>query len=332
MDLKEDVIRMVMEKMSSHLDTNQVHILEWTLGSVLDNFRIEKDSKALIVYDGNAEKIVRRFLTVKHLAGCSAETIKTYRFYLQKLILNLRRPLQDLDTNDLRCFLAEYKEKRKVSNVTLENIRLCLSSFFVWLHEEGLIAKNPMRRISRIKADKVIKKPFSGEEMERIRMNCHRERDLAILEFLYSTGVRVSEAVRLDRNQINFYDGECMVFGKGNKERTVYLNSKASIHIQNYLNSRTDNNPALFVGCKSPYKRLSKEGIEAILRRIGRTSGIDHVHPHRFRRTMATNALNRGMPIQEVKELLGHEKMDTTMIYCTVMQDNIKLSHKKYIA
>lgn len=332
MDLKEDVIRMVMEKMSSHLDTNQVHILEWTLGSVLDNFRIEKDSKALIIYDGNAEKIVRRFLTVKHLAGCSAETIKTYRFYLQKLILNLRRPLQDLDTNDLRCFLAEYKEKRKVSNVTLENIRLCLSSFFVWLNEEGLIDKNPMRRISRIKANKVIKKPFSEEEIERLRMSCQRERDLAILEFLYSSGVRVSEAVNLDRRQINFAQGECIVSGKGAKERIVYLNSKSCIHLRRYLESREDNNPALFVSCKSPHKRLSKEGIEAILRGIGHISGIDRVHPHRFRRTMATNALNRGMPVQEVQQLLGHEKMDTTMIYCTVSQEGVKLSHKKFIA
>lgn len=332
MNFKEDVIRMVMEKMSNYLDTDQMHMLEWTLGSVLDGFRIEKDSKTLTVYNGDAEKLVNRFLVVKHLAGCSAETIKTYRFYLQKLVLSLRRPLQDLDTNDLRCFLAAYKEKRKVSNVTLENIRLCLSSFFGWLHEEGLIKKNPMKRISRIKADKTLKRPFSGEEMERLRMNCQRERDLAIMEFLYSSGVRVSEAVRLNRDQINFGQGECVVFGKGAKERVVYLNSKACIHLREYLDSRTDNNPALFVGCKSPYKRLSKEGIEAILRGISRTSGVDHVYPHRFRRTMATNALNRGMPVQEVRQLLGHEKLDTTMIYCMVYQEGVKMSHKKFIA
>lgn len=330
--MKEEFIATVLEKMGNHISPEQATVLEWTLSVILDDYQMEKESHEIVPYDGNAEKIVRRFLTVKHLAGCSEHTVKTYQFHLQKLALNLRCPLQDLDTNDLRCFLAAYKEKRKVSNVTLENMRLCLSSFFGWLYEEGLIKKNPMRRIGRIKADKVIKKPFSGEEMERIRMNCQRERDLAILEFLYSTGVRVSEAVRLNRDQINFGQGECVVFGKGAKERVVYLNSKACIHLREYLDSRTDDNPALFVGIKKPHQRLSKEGIEAILRGIGRSSGVDHVHPHRFRRTMATNALNRGMPVQEVRQLLGHEKMDTTMIYCTVSQEGVRLSHKKYIA
>lgn len=330
--MKEEFIATVLEKMGNHISPEQATVLEWTLSVILDDYQMEKESHEIVPYDGNAEKIVRRFLTVKHLAGCSAETIKTYQFHLQKLILNLRCPLQDVDTNDLRCFLVTYKEKRKVSNVTLENIRLCLSSFFGWLHEEGLIKKNPMKRIPRIKSDKVIKKPFSEEEMERIRMNCQRERDLAIIEFLYSSGVRVSEAVHLDSNQINFHEGECVVFGKGAKERVVYLNSKACIHLRKYLDSRKDSNPALFVSCKSPHQRLSKEGIEAILRGIGRSSGVDHVHPHRFRRTMATNALNRGMPVQEVRQLLGHEKMDTTMIYCTVSQEGVRLSHKKYIA
>jgi site-specific recombinase XerD len=330
--MKEEFIATVLEKMGNHISPEQATVLEWTLSVILDDYQMEKESHEIVPYDGNAEKIVRRFLTVKHLAGCSEHTVKTYQFHLQKLALNLRCPLQDLDTNDLRCFLAAYKEKRKVSNVTLENMRLCLSSFFGWLYEEGLIKKNPMRRIGRIKADKVIKKPFSGEEMERIRMNCQRERDLAILEFLYSTGVRVSEAVRLNRDQINFNQSECVVFGKGAKERVVYLNSKACIHLREYLDSRTDDNPALFVGIKKPHQRLSKEGIEAILRGIGRSSGVDHVHPHRFRRTMATNALNRGMPVQEVRQLLGHEKMDTTMIYCTVSQEGVRLSHKKYIA
>lgn len=330
--MKEEFIATVLEKMGNHISPEQATVLEWTLSVILDDYQMEKESHEIVPYDGNAEKIVRRFLTVKHLAGCSEHTVKTYQFHLQKLALNLRCPLQDLDTNDLRCFLAAYKEKRKVSNVTLENMRLCLSSFFGWLYEEGLIKKNPMRRIGRIKADKVIKKPFSGEEMERIRMNCQRERDLAILEFLYSTGVRVSEAVRLNRDQINFNQSECVVFGKGGKERTVYLNSKACIHLRRYLDSRTDDNPALFVGIKKPHQRLSKEGIEAILRGIGQSSGVDHVHPHRFRRTMATNALNRGMPVQEVRQLLGHEKMDTTMIYCTVSQEGVRLSHKKYIA
>lgn len=330
--MKEQFITTVLEKMGNHLSSEQATMLEWTLSVILDDYRMEKESYEIIPYDGNAEKLVNRFLVVKHLAGCSDQTIKTYRFHLQKLILNLHRPLQEVETNDLRCYLAAYKEQKKISNVTLENMRLCLSSFFGWLHEEGLIKKNPMRRITHIKADKVIKKPFSDEEMERIRMNCQCERDLAIIEFLYSSGVRVSEAVKLNREQISFSERQCIVFGKGAKERIVYLNSKSCIHLKQYLDTRTDDNPALFVGIKQPYQRLSKEGIESIVRKIGKNAGVKKTHPHRFRRTMATNAINRGMPIQEVKELLGHEKMDTTMIYCTVMQDNIKLSHKKYIA
>ena len=330
--MKEQLISKVLEKMSDHLSPEQATVLEWTLSVILNDYRIDKESYDIIPYDGNAEKIINRFLVVKHLAGCSDQTIKTYRFHLQKMILNLRQPLQDVETNDLRCYLATYKERKKVSNVTLENMRLCLSSFFGWLHEEGLIKKNPMRRIARIKTDRVIKKPFSDEEMERIRMNCQRERDLAIIEFLYSSGVRVSEAVRLNREQINFSERQCIVLGKGAKERTVYLNSKSCIHLKQYLDTRNDDNPALFVGIKRPHQRLSKESIELIVRKIGKDAGVKQTHPHRFRRTMATNAINRGMPIQEVKELLGHEKMDTTMIYCTVMQDNVKLSHKKYIA
>lgn len=200
------------------------------------------------------------------------------------------------------------------------------------MHDEGLINQNPMKRIERIKSEKVIKKPFSDEEMEKLRMNCNKERDLAIIEFLYSSGVRVSEAVKLNRDQINFQSQDCIVFGKGAKERIVYLNSKACIHLKMYLETRTDNNPALFVGVKKPYNRLQKEAIEAIVRNLGRNAGIEHTHPHRFRMTLATNAINRGMPIQEVKEMLGHEKIDTTMIYCMVSQDNVRLSHGKYVA
>lgn len=330
--MKEQVISMVMEKMVNHLNPSQNAMLEQTLIIVLDAYQVEKLSREVILYDGKSEELVKRFLIIKHLSGCSEETVKTYQFHLQKMVLNLRKPLKEVKTNDMRCYLALYKEKKKISNVTLENIRLCLSSFFTWLHEEGLIAKNPMRRIKRIKSDKIIKKPFTDEELERLRMNCIRERDLAMLEFFYSTGVRVSEAIKLDRNQIDFAEKQCIVHGKGGKERIVYLSSKACIHLKKYLDSRTDDDPALFVGTRKPHKRLSKEGIETIFRGIGRRAGVEKTHPHRFRRTMATNALLRGMPLQEVKELLGHEKMDTTLIYCMIMQTSIKISHMKYVA
>lgn len=330
--MKEQIISAVLEKMVRHLNKEQGNILEWTLGVVLDDYRVEKTSHEVIVYDGNAEKLMERFLVVKSLAGCTKDTIKSYRFYLQKLILNLRKPLKEVETNDLRCFLAIYKERRKIKNVSMDNMRRCYSNFFGWLHEEELIPRNPMKRIKRIKEPKVIKEPFSDEQMEKLRMSCQRERDIAMIEFLYASGVRVSEAVALNRDQIDFSQKECTVFGKGEKERTVYLNSRASLYLRAYLESRTDDNPALFVWTKKPYRRLSKEGIESAVRRIGKLANVEKTHPHRFRRTMATNAINRGMPIQEVKELLGHEKIDTTMIYCNVLRDNVKLSHKKYVA
>lgn len=330
--MKEQVIVSILERMSPHLSIEQTSLLEKALVVVLDAYKIEKQSREIVIYDGNAKEIVKKFLLIKHLAGCSKRTLKTYRFHLLKLVENLRCPLQEIKTDDLRSYLALYKERRRISNVTLENIRLCLSSFFGWMWEEGLIVKNPMRKIKRIKTDKIIKKPFTDEELERLRMNCIRERDLAMLEFFYSTGVRVSEAIKLDRNQIDFAEKQCIVHGKGGKERIVYLSSKACIHLKKYLDSRTDDDPALFVGTRKPHKRLSKEGIETIFRGIGRRAGVEKTHPHRFRRTMATNALLRGMPLQEVKELLGHEKMDTTLIYCMIMQTSIKISHMKYVA
>lgn len=329
--MKKQMISKVLEKMKKHLNSTQMKELEWALIAVLDSYDIEM--KGGDVGDNDAaEKIVDRFIMVKHLSGCSEETLKTYNFHIRKFVQGLRKPLIDVNTDDIRSYLSCYKAERNVGNVALNNIRSSLSSLFSWLLSEGLIQKNPMSQVSRIKTDKTIKKPFSDEDMEHLRMQCNRERDIAIMEFLYSTGVRVSEIVRLNRDQIDFSRGECIVFGKGAKEREVYINPKACIHLKKYLDTRIDNDPALFVWTKKPYRRLSKEGIEAVLRKLGRIAGVNHTHPHRFRRTMATNALNRGMPLQEVKELMGHEKMDTTMLYCTISKENIKLSHKKYIA
>lgn len=230
--MKEKLISAVLEKMHGHLQPDQATMLQWVMSVVLDDYTVERRSTEVTVYDGSAEEFAKRFLVVKHLAGCSDRTIESYRFNLQKFILNLRRPLLETDTNDIRCYLASYKERRRVSNTTLNNMRATLSSFFAWLHEEGLIAKNPMRRIPPIKAPKVIRQPFSAEDMEHLRMECRRERDLAIMEFLYSTGVRVSEAVQLNRDQINFTEGECIVYGKGAKEREVFINPKACIHLK----------------------------------------------------------------------------------------------------
>lgn len=329
--MKEQLIRSVSEKMCSHLTSEQINVLENTLVMVLNDYKIERQDGNIIIHDGAAEKIAKTFLVVKHVSGCSDRTIKSYMFYLQKFILNLRKPIFEIETNDIRYYLAMYKEKRKVSNTTLNNIRSCLSSFFSWMHDEGIIQRNPMKRIPTIKTPKTIQHPFTVEDMERLRMECRRERDLAIMEFLYSTGVRVSEAVKLDRDQINFSEGECVVFGKGAKEREVFINPRACIHLRRYLDSRLDDNPALFAWIKRPYRRLSEKGIWSVLHNLGCRAEVESTHPHRFRRTLATDALSRGMPIQEVQQMMGHEKIDTTMLYCTVSKESVKTSHKKYI-
>ena len=262
----------------------------------------------------------------------SERTLESYEFRLKKFVISINKPLKNVTTDDIRKYFQTYKENSKgIINSSLDTMRLYLSSFFNWMCNESIIYTNPMTRIPRFKSDKVIRKPFTEEEVELLRMSTKSERDLAILEVLYSTGVRVHELESLNKNNINLNTKECVVFGKGSKERIVYLNAKACVHLEKYLKSRTDDNEALFVSKRKPYKRLKKEAYEAMIRDFGRRSGVKNCHPHRFRRTMATNALNRGMPIQEVRDLMGHTKIDTTMIYADLSRANIKLNHNRYI-
>lgn len=332
MGITEQTISEILGKMEKHLSKNQLMILDQTLISEFINKEIKLQNNEVVLYDGESDQIISQFLAVKSINGCSDKTINTYSFHLHKYLQYVNKPILKVTANDIRGFLAIYKQQRKVSNVTLNNMRRSLSSFYGFLHDEGYISSNPMKQIQSIKTKKVIKKPFTDEDLEKLRVNCKNERDLAIVDFLYSTGVRVSEMVSLNIEQIDFIQKECIVFGKGSKERIVYINAKSYIHLMQYLKSRTDDNPALFVSLRKPYGRLSKEGVEAMLRNLGKISGVPETHPHRFRRTCATNALNKGMPIQEVKQMLGHAKTDTTMLYCDVSQENIKLSHKKYIS
>lgn len=244
----------------------------------------------------------------------------------------INKPIKEITEADLFMYISMYQKKRSVSNAYLDNIRLVFSSFFGWLNNKGYIPKNPAAGLDPIKTEKRIKKPLSDTELEKLRRKCKIERDLALLEFLYSTGVRVSELVALNRQDIDFNNMDVIVYGKGAKERETYLTAASCMHLKEYLDSRLDNNEALFVSLRSPHERLTVSGVEEILRRLGRQTGIEKVHPHRFRRTMATNILNKGMPIEEVKEILGHVKLDTTMIYCQVSRENVRHSHRKYMS
>ena len=272
------------------------------------------------------------FLIRKRVEGHSEKTISQYSLHLRRMLQYINKPVKEITEADLFSYIAMYKKKRGVSGVYLNNIRLVCSSFFSWLNNKGYIRKNPAAGLDPIKVEKRIKKPLSDTELEMLRRKCTLERDIALIECLYSTGVRVSELVALNRQDIDFDNMRAVVYGKGAKERETYLTAAACMHLKEYLDSRSDSNDALFVGLKAPHERLTVSGVEEVLRKLGKNTGIVKVHPHRFRRTMATNILNKGMPIEEVKEILGHVKLDTTMIYCQISKENVRHHHRKYMS
>jgi site-specific recombinase XerD len=269
----------------------------------------------------------------KKLEGCSSETLDGYRVTLQAFFAYVHKDVKTITANEIRDYLSDYQTRKKIVNRSIDSIRRTLSSFFNYLEDEDIITKSPMRKIHHIKYDKTIQKPFTEEDIEKLRDYCmknHRIRDLAIIEFLNSSGVRVSELVNIDIDDLDLHDRECVVFGKGSKERVVYFDANSAIHIQQYLKSRDDDNPALFVSEREPVCRLNLSGIETICRTIGKICEIDDCHPHRFRRTLATRLIERGVPIEHVQKILGHSKIDTTLIYAQVSQESVKLSHAKY--
>ena len=275
--------------------------------------------------------LVTVFLAAKRVEGCSQKTVQYYDSTIRNVLNAIGKDVKQITTDDLRCYLDAYQQEHKISKVTIDNIRRILSTFFAWLEDESYIIKSPVRRIHKVKTCKTVKETYSDEALEIMRDNVDHIRDLAIIDMLASTGIRVGELITLDRDDIDFVNRECIVLGKGNKQRKVYFDARTKIHLQNYLASRTDDNPALFVTLQAPYNRLLISGVEIRLRKLGRRLGITKVHPHKFRRTLATRAIDKGMPIEQVQQLLGHAKIDTTMHYAMVSQNNVKISHRKYI-
>ena len=278
------------------------------------------------------DEYLEMFINAKKIEGCSLRTLNYYRSSVRHMLSMIKTPVRKITTEQLREYLAAYQQINNCGKSTVDNIRRNISSFFSWLEEEDHILKSPMRRIHKIKTKTKVKETISDEDIERLRDHCEEIRDLAIIDLLYSTGIRVGELVNLDINDINFEERECIVYGKGEKERRVYFDAKAKLHLQDYIASRTDSNPALFVTLDSPYARLQISGVEIRLRSLGRKLNLTKIHPHKFRRTMATRAIDKGMPIEQVQKLLGHSQIDTTMQYAIVNQNNVKNSHQKYIA
>lgn len=332
-NMKNTIIQEIEQSLLNYLDNSQLDVLHTVLCRCLDKVEINvvEDTDINISKFTNME-LINKFIAAKEIEGCSERTTKYYYATLIKMDSMITKNVTHLTTDDLRMYLTEYQKINNCSKASIDNIRRNLSSFFSWLEEENYILKSPMKRIHKIKTDKVIKETYSDETLELLRDNCNNLRDLAIIDLLSSTGMRVGELVRLNINDIDFENRECVVFGKGNKERPVYFDARTKIHLRNYINSRNDDNVALFVSLDAPHDRLNISGVEIRLRQLGRKLGINKVHPHKFRRTVATKAIDKGMPIEQVQSLLGHSQIDTTMHYAMVNQNNVKESHRKFVA
>ena len=330
---KEQIILAITNEMSNNLTNYQLELLKNILIIQFKDIEItvltdeirKKEEKE------TNEKYINLFLSAKEIEGCSSRTIKYYRETLQHLINSLRKSFKAMQTEDIRNYLSEYKEKNNCTSVTIDNVRRVFSSFFSWLEDEDYIIKSPVRRIHKVKTATIVKETFTDENIEKMRDGCKNIRNLALIELLISTGIRVGELINLNIKDVNFEDRSCIVQGKGNKQREVYFDARAKIHLIQYLNIRNDDNEALFVSKNKPHQRLSIAGVELIVRKLGIKTEVNKVHPHKFRRTLATMAIDKGMPIEQVQKLLGHVKIETTMHYAMVNQNNVKISHRKYI-
>lgn len=331
MDVRTDIINKVVEALAD-MEQDVIDRVERVLHIQLQNYEVQERCTAVVLHDCSSIGLVRKFIATKRLEGKSERTLKKYQPELERLVEFLNKKLYEVETYDLRLYLSLYKEQRGVSNRTLDNIRKTISSFFGWLNDEGHIGRNPARALKQIKYPHVVRKPFSSVEREKLKNACEFLRDLALSEFLYASGLRVSEVASLDRDNIDFITREASVIGKGAKERRFYLSEVCTEYLQQYLKSRTDNNPALFVAVKSPYKRLGKEGIEAAVKRIGRKAGVENVHPHRFRRTLATDLVRKNVPIQDVAEILGHADLRTTQVYVCLDRETVKYHYNRAVA
>lgn len=330
--MKEQLISEITRQMLPYLDNFQMEQLQEVLAHCLWDIQIFPAPEEVKPKEQETNiELLDKFISAKRVEGCSQKTLKYYTNTIMRLFATVDRRATRMKTEDLRNYLSDYQQISQCSKGNIDNIRRILSSFFAWLEDENYIIKSPVRRIHKIKSNKTVKETYTDEVLEVMRDQCGCLRDLALIDLLASTGMRVGELVRLNRADVDFENRECIVLGKGSKERPVYFDARTKIHLKNYLDSRADDNPALFVSLMRPYKRLEISGVEIRLRELGRKLGISKVHPHKFRRTLATRAIDKGMPVEQVQRLLGHAKIDTTMQYAMVDQNNVKISHRKYI-
>lgn len=318
----------IIQRMLPYLDNAQLIKLRDVLGKVLVGVELSEN----YAEEESNESLLNSFISAKRVEGCSEKSLDYYLSTITKMLVTVDKPVKHIQTDDLRVYLTDYQSSKSSSKATMDNIRRILSSFFTWLEDEDYIVKSPVRRIHKVKTETKIKETYSDEALELLRDNCKNLRDLAIIDLLSSTGMRVGEMVLLNKEDIDFAERECVVFGKGKKERIVYFDARTKIHLKNYIDSRKDDNPALFVTLNKPNTRLTICGVEIRLRELGKRLNIEKVHPHKFRRTLATMAIDKGMPVEQLQCLLGHKRVDTTLQYAMVKQSNVKIAHRKYIS
>lgn len=329
--MKEAIIDGAIAAMSGSLSLAQLYELRRTLEQVMSGYEVVvTPCKEEVNKKANNEHL-DSFISAKRIEGCSEKTLTYYHNTIQTWLATISASIRDITTNDIRRYLAEFQARNKSSKTTVDNIRRIFSSFFSWLEDEDYIVKSPVRRIHKVRSEVTVKETISDEQLETLRDNCTELRDLAMIDFLVSTGIRVGELVSIDIGDINFHERQCVVLGKGNKERTVYFNARAKVHLQNYLATRCDSEQALFVSLRTQHTRLTISGVENRLRELGRKANVGRIHPHKFRRTLATMAIDKGMPIEQVQRLLGHCKIDTTLHYAMVNQNNVKIAHRKFL-
>lgn len=328
--MEKSLINGIIQDIMPIANNEQLQKIQKILEVRLSNYKLTPLKELTDTENNNSEELIKKFLEAKSIEGCSDKTIKYYENTIKLVVTSLNKTVIEISTDDLRGYLTKYQNEKNPSKTTVDNVRRILSSFFSWLEDEDYILKSPVRRIHKVKTQQTVKETYSDENLELLRDNCKDLRDLAMIDLLSSTGIRVGEMVLLNRDDIDFNERECIVLGKGNKERIVYFDARCKIHLKNYLETRTDQEKALFVSLKN-HKRITIGGIESRLRKLGKELGLNKVHPHKFRRTLATHAIDKGMPIEQVQRLLGHKRIDTTLQYAQVKQSNVKLAHKRYI-
>lgn len=329
--MNEEFMKAIADGLKNMLDERQQESVSNVIKTVLSEYDVIRKPTSDEQRNKENAELLSVFLSAKKIEGCSDKTIRYYQSSIEKLMVAVAKNVREINTNDIRCYLADMQEKRGLSKVTIDNLRRIFSSFFSWLEDEDYITKSPVRRIHKVRTDKLVKEVLTDENVEILRDSCTEIRDIAMIDFLLSTGVRVGELVKINRTDIDFQERQCKVFGKGNKEREVYFNARTKIHLQQYLNSRTDKNPALFVSLTKPHTRLTISGVEVRIRKLGKAVKLNKVHPHKFRRTLATMAIDKGIPIEQVQKLLGHVRIDTTLHYAMVNQANVKMAHRKFL-